>query len=146
MSWRRFDHGVGVISLVPMLPRVRAVVYAAVPASSDQPCAQGIAEREAELVACTTRARDLLSSPDPGVTLVRALLTDEARLSPLVRTHPEVLGRLLPLLGRQRTSAVLTELLTASPASLWTDEQGDAFAEWLAGRVDLTTVLTAYDR
>jgi hypothetical protein len=105
----------------------------------------GTAEREAELVAFTTRASDLLSTPDPGATLMRAL-TDEARLSLLVRTHPEVLGRLLTVLGRDRTAVVLTDFLAASPASLWTDEQGTAFAEWLSTRADLATVLTAYDR
>jgi uncharacterized protein (UPF0276 family) len=183
--------------VVPTLPRVRAVIYEAVPASlaeqgvaglrevltsmhrivdapavaacdgaaSDgaasgvavprQPGAAsatvgrlvsaGTAEREAELVAFTTRASDLLSTPDPGATLMRAL-TDEARLSLLVRTHPEVLGRLLTVLGRDRTAVVLTDFLAASPASLWTDEQGTAFAEWLSTRADLATVLTAYDR
>ncbi|GAA2746771.1 hypothetical protein GCM10009868_33490 [Terrabacter aerolatus] len=176
--------------VVPTLPRVRAVIYEAVPASlaeqgvaglcdvlegmhrivelpvavapvapvapagpvaaaavpsPDRPGPRGTAEREAELVAYTTRASDVLSPPDPGAVLMRAL-TDEARLSLLVRTHPDVLARLLTVLGRERTSAVLTEFLTASPASLWTDEQGDAFAAWLAGRADLTTALTAYDR
>lgn len=168
--------------VVPTLPRVRAVIYEAVPASlaeqgvaglrdvlasmhrivdlpaavapprpaaapastPTRPGASCTAEREAELVAYTTRASDLLSSPDPGAALMRAL-TDEARLSLLVRTHPDVLGRLLTALGRERTAAVLTEFLAASPASLWTDEQGDAFAQWLAGRADLTTTLTAYD-
>lgn len=169
--------------VVPTLPRVRAVVYEAVPASlaeqgvaglrdvltgmhrivdapridgpprrsapvgasASAPVSGGTAEREAELVAYTTRASDLLSSPDPGATLMRAL-TDEARLSLLVRTHPEVLGGLLTVLGRERTAAALTDFLTASPASLWTDEQGTAFAEWLSTRADLTTALTAYDR
>lgn len=105
----------------------------------------GTAEREAELVAYTTRSSDQLTSPDPGATLMRAL-TDEARLSLLVRTHPDVLGRLLTVLGREQTETVLTDFLADSPASLWTDAQGDAFAEWLARRADLTTALTAYDR
>lgn len=174
--------------VVPTLPRVRAVIYEAVPASLaeqgvpglrdvltgmhrivdapavvapavDAPPRQSVpagstpgrpgpgstAEREAELVAYTTRASDLLRSPDPGATLMRAL-TDEARLSLLVRTHPEVLGRLLTVLGRERTASVLTDFLAASPASLWTDEQGEAFAEWLSTRADLETALTAYDR
>ncbi|GAA2502099.1 DUF692 domain-containing protein [Terrabacter carboxydivorans] len=174
--------------VVPTLPRVRAVIYEAVPASLaeqgvaglrevltamhrivDGPAVAapprhaapvrvplgdhgpagaaqvGTAEREAELVAYTTRSSDELSTPDSGATLMRAL-TDEARLSLLVRTHPDVLGRLLTVLGREQTETVLTDFLAASPASLWTDAQGDAFAEWLTRRADLTTALTAYDR
>ena len=100
------------------------------------------AGREAELVAYTTRASNQLTSPDPGAMLMRTL-TDEARLSLLVRTHPDVLARLLTGLGRARTRMLLTEFLTESPASLWTEEQGDAFAEWLARRADLEAALTA---
>ncbi|GAA5035658.1 hypothetical protein GCM10023258_37780 [Terrabacter aeriphilus] len=161
--------------VVPMLPRVRAVIYEAVPASlaaqgvaglrdvlagmhdlvrmpqaasgapprtgqvatwapGDAPAPSGTtAEREAELVAYTTRASDRLTSPDPGATLMRAL-TDEARLSLLVRTHPETLGGLLTTLGRERTEALLQDFLAESPASLWTETQGDAFSDWLARR------------
>lgn len=161
--------------VVPTLPRVRAVIYEAVPASlaaqgvaglrdvlggmhdivrmppaasgapprpgrvagrvsGDGPAPSGTtAEREAELVAYTTRASDRLTSPDPGATLMRAL-TDEARLSLLVRTHQETLGGLLTTLGRERTEALLQDFLAESPASLWTEAQGDAFSDWLAAR------------
>jgi hypothetical protein len=102
--------------------------------SGEGPAPSGTtAEREAELVAYTTRASDRLTSPDPGATLMRAL-TDEARLSLLVRTHQETLGALLTTLGRERTEALLQDFLAESPASLWTEAQGDAFSDWLAAR------------
>jgi uncharacterized protein (UPF0276 family) len=55
-----------------------------------------MARREAELLAYTTRASDRLAQSDPGAALMRAL-TDQARLSGLVRTHQ---GELEALLSR----------------------------------------------
>ena len=100
------------------------------------------ARREAELLAYTTRASDQLSPSDPGAALMRAL-TDQARLSGLVRHHQDELSALLATLGAQRTEAVLTEFLSASPASSWPEEQSRAFTRWLAGRADLRTIIAA---
>ena len=165
-------------AVVPRLPRVRAVIYEAVPASL---AAQGVdglrqvlasihriidlpavmeakavirervstssahdlrstAQREAELLAYTTRAGNDLSNPDPGADLIRAL-TDQSRLSLLVRQHETTLGLLLTALGIAQTEAVLTQFLTATPASAWRDEQSRAFTTWLRTRPDLLELL-----
>ncbi|MDQ2758491.1 MAG: DUF692 domain-containing protein [Actinomycetota bacterium] len=164
--------------VVPRLPKVRAVIYEAVPVSlaaqgieglrevltamhriTDVPAVQAVvtgtggtpraatsggrstAEREAELLAYTTRASDDLASPDRGADLIRAL-TDQSRLSLLVRHHEAVLGALLRALGPTRTREVLTQFLAASPASAWRDEQSRAFTGWLETRPDLRELLT----
>ena len=98
--------------------------------------------REAELLAYTTRASDQLSQSDPGAALMRAL-TDQARLSGLVRHHQDELSALLAVLGAQRTEAVLTEFLADSPASSWPEEQSRAFTRWLAGRPDLRAIIAS---
>jgi uncharacterized protein (UPF0276 family) len=173
-------------SVVPRLPRLRAVIYEAVPVSL---AAQGVdglrevlaalhrivdlpavedhaatprrasavtrhpagvdpgevartADREAELLAFTTRASDVLASADPGATLMRGL-TDQARLSLLVRHHEVELGALLTALGPERTEAVLVEFLAASRASAWPEEQSRAFTGWLSTRPDLSTLVPA---
>lgn len=100
------------------------------------------ARREAELLAYTTRASDRLAQSDPGAALMRAL-TDQARLSGLVRHHQGKLEALLAVLGAQRTEAVLTEFLIASPASSWPDEQSRAFTRWLVGRPDLLAIIAS---
>ena len=100
------------------------------------------AQREAELLAYTTRASDALGSADPGAALMRAL-TDQARLSGLVRHHGGELATLLASLGALRTEALLTEFLTASPASSWPEEQSRAFTAWLADRPDVARLVSA---
>lgn len=171
-------------AVVPRLPRVRAVIYEAVPVSL---AAQGVvglrdvltsmhritqlpfipalpavaatssrperapvpktastvstARREAELLAYTTRASDDLTIADPGADLMRAL-TDQSRLSLLVRHHEATLGLLLTALGTARTEAVLTEFLAATPASAWRDEQSRAFTAWLETRPELLALIT----
>jgi len=100
------------------------------------------ARREAELLAYTTRASDRLAQFDPGAALMRAL-TDQARLSGLVRHHQGELEALLAVLGAQRTEAVLTEFLAASPASSWPEEQSRVFDSWLAGRPDVRSVIAS---
>jgi uncharacterized protein len=153
--------------VVPRLPRVRALVFEAVPQSvgalgaagmrdvltslhalaalpsepqpprSSRPVETGRAEprgttarREAELLAYTTRASDLLDRPDPGADLIRAL-TDEGRLSLLVDRHADELGALLASLGPDGTRARLREFLAETPASAWPEEQSRAFRAWL---------------
>lgn len=96
--------------------------------------------REAELLAYTTRASDELAVADAGAGLMRAL-TDQSRLSLLVRHHATTLAVLLEALGSERTEAVLTEFLAASPASAWRDEQSRAFTTWLATRPELVAVV-----
>ena len=109
--------------------------------SSPRSAASGAtARREAELLAYTTRASDRLAQFDPGAALMRAL-TDQARLSGLVRHHQGDLEALLAQLGPQRTEAVLTEFLAASPASSWPAEQSRAFESWLIRRPDLRAIL-----
>ena len=98
--------------------------------------------REAELLGYTTRASDRIAQPDPGAALMRAL-TDQARLSGLVRHHRRELETLLAALGAERTEALLTEFLTASPASSWPEEQSRAFARWLGERPDLRAVIAS---
>ena len=108
-----------------------------------QPPAYGAtARREAELLDYTTRASDRLAQPDPGAALMRAL-TDQARLSGLVRHHHGELAALLSVLGAQRTEAVLTEFLTASPASSWPEQQSEAFTRWLAERPELRATIAS---
>jgi len=70
-------------------------------------------------------------------------LTDQARLSGLVRHHQGELEALLAVLGAQRIEAVLTEFLTASPASSWPEEQSRAFTRWLVGRPDLGAIIAS---
>jgi len=89
------------------------------------------ADREAELLAYTTRASDDLEMRDPGADLIRAL-TDEGRLSLLVADHEEELGRMLTQCGPERTRELLRDFLTSSPASAWPEEQSLAFRTWLA--------------
>jgi len=98
------------------------------------------ARREAELLAYTTRASDRLAQFDPGAALMRAL-TDQARLSGLVRHHQGELEALLAVLGAQGTEGVLTEFLAASPASSWPEEQSRVFDRWLTGRPDLRAII-----
>ena len=98
------------------------------------------AYREAELLAYTTRACDDLTTADPGANLIRAL-TDQSRLSLLVRHHESTLGLLLTALGTARTEAVLTQFLAETPASAWRDEQSRAFTIWLATRPDLLALI-----
>jgi hypothetical protein len=171
-------------AVIPQLPRVRAVIYEAVPISlasqgvdglrevltsmhriCDLPAlstlpafagesrgpgrmrmsatasARSTASREAELLAYTTRASDHLTIADPGADLMRAL-TDQSRLSLLVRHHEPVLGRLLTALGKARTEAVLIEFLATTPASAWRDEQSRAFTAWLETRPELLALVT----
>ncbi|MFN8194540.1 MAG: DUF692 family protein [Nocardioidaceae bacterium] len=159
--------------VVPRLPRVRALVFEAVPqsvavlgveglrevlaslhalaslpvagsaplpagpsgsvASSGEPVARErrtTAEREAELLAYTTRASDHLGSPDPGADLMRAL-TDEGRLSLLVEGHGAELGGLITAHGSDGARALLRRFLAETPASAWPEEQGRAFRAWL---------------
>jgi uncharacterized protein len=164
--------------VLPRLPRVRAVIYEAVPASlaaqgveglrqvltsmhriTDLPAvreerpttparvsaspADGLpstADREAELLAYTTRACDDLVVADPGADLIRAL-TDQSRLSLLVRHHETTLGLLLRALGTARTEAVLAEFLATTPASAWRDEQSHVFTSWLETRPELLALI-----
>jgi hypothetical protein len=70
-------------------------------------------------------------------------LTDQARLSGLVRHHRSDLEALLAVLGAQQTEAVLTEFMTASPASSWPEEQSRAFTRWLAGRPDVRALIAS---
>jgi uncharacterized protein (UPF0276 family) len=108
-----------------------------------QPPTRGAtARREAELLDYTTRASDRLAPSDPGAALMRAL-TDQARLSGLVRHHRGELEALLAVLGPQRTEAVLTEFLAASPASSWPEEQSRAFIRWLGERPDVRATITS---
>lgn len=98
------------------------------------------AAREAELLAYTTRASDELTPADPGAALMRAL-TDQSRLSGLVRHHQKELAALLTVLGAEQTEALLTEFLTLSPASSWPEEQSRAFTDWLADRPDVVRLI-----
>jgi uncharacterized protein (UPF0276 family) len=98
------------------------------------------ADREAQLLAYTTRASDDLAVADPGADLIRAL-TDQSRLSLLVRHHEPTLGVLLRALGTSRTEALLTEFLAATPTSAWPDEQSRAFTSWLETRPELLALV-----
>jgi uncharacterized protein (UPF0276 family) len=99
------------------------------------------AAREAELLAFTTRKSPTMEADDPGARLIRSL-TDQARLSLLVRDHEADLRALFAALGPDAAEAVLNEFLVASRASIWRDEQSRAFKEWLADRPDLCELLS----
>ena len=141
---RRVLTGLHALTALPAVEAPAAAPGRSTAASlaGDRPPAEhgSTARREAELLGYTTRASDGLEQPDPGATLMRAL-TDQARLSGLVRHHRDDLLALLAVLGAERAEAVLTEFLTASPASSWPEEQSVAFTRWLAGRPDLRAVL-----
>lgn len=165
--------------IVPRLPRLRALIYEAIPISLAAQGAEGLhdvltsmheiadlpalparpprrestptpapastvstvectstAAREAELVAFTTRKSTTLTIDDPGARLMRSL-TDEARLSLLVRDHEATLCALIRVLGPDAAEAVLGDFLVASRASIWRSEQNRAFDEWWADRPDL---------
>ena len=102
--------------------------------------AKSTAAREAELLAFTTRKSTTMASDDPGARLIRSL-TDQARLSLLVRDHEADLRALIAALGPAAAEAVLTEFLVASRASIWRDEQSRAFNGWLADRPDLCELI-----
>lgn len=99
------------------------------------------ASREAELLAYTTRKSLTLATDDPGARLIRSL-TDQARLSLLVRDHETNLRALIGALGPDAAEGVLTEFLVASRASIWRDEQSRVFNEWLDGRPDLCELMS----
>jgi uncharacterized protein len=98
------------------------------------------AAREAELLAFTTRKSTTMAADDPGAQLIRSL-TDQARLSLLVRDHEATLRALIAALGPDGAEAVLTEFLVASRASIWRDEQSRAFNAWMADRSDLCELI-----
>jgi uncharacterized protein (UPF0276 family) len=158
-------------TVVPRLPRVRAVLFEAVPESLRTMGAQGLAavlrqlreiasepqcpaiagrspgnapvptgpstaKREAELVAFTTRASGDDAIGDAGARVLR-YLTDQARLSLLVASHPLELRQLLLTYGRDRTDRLLEDFLASTPASQWPHEQSEAFTAWLADHPDL---------
>ena len=77
-----------------------------------------------------------MAADDPGARLIRSL-TDQARLSLLVRDYEATLRALFDALGPDPAEAVLNEFLVASNASIWRDEQSRSFNEWLADRPDL---------
>jgi hypothetical protein len=87
------------------------------------------AEREARLVAYTTRASNVRPDGDPGADILR-YLTDHARLALVTGTEPERLRWMLTQLGKKQTDALLTDFLSSCQAFLWPDEEGSAFARW----------------
>lgn len=87
--------------------------------------------RESALLAFTTRAEGAAPLDDPGAAVLRAL-TDQARLSLLVRDHQDELARLLRSHGDVATDILLRRFLEEAPATAWAEEQGSAFAHWLA--------------
>jgi len=173
--------------IVPRLPRLRALIYEAIPISLAAQGAAGLhdvlasmhqiaerapqpapvaspplaprpaassaagrattgdtvstAAREADLLAFTTRKSPTMATDDPGARLIRSL-TDQARLSLLVRDHEADLRRLIAVLGPDAAEAELMDFLVASGASIWRDEQSRAFTEWLAARSDLCELMS----
>jgi uncharacterized protein (UPF0276 family) len=150
--------------VIPTLPRLRAILFEAVPESVAELGADGLAglltdlaeltrlpqravrplgatmpapacnrrdtaEREARLLAYTTRASGDATYNDPGADALRHL-TDHARLSLLVAGHAADLRELLRENGRERTDELLRQFLAATPASVWPAEQSAAFADW----------------
>lgn len=108
----------------------------ATPAAPLGPAAQTpghAAEREAQLLAYTTRAVNRFPADDPGADTLRHL-TDHARLSLLVASHGQQLGQLLTEHGRERTDELLREFLAGTPASAWPAEQRASFSRWWATR------------
>jgi uncharacterized protein (UPF0276 family) len=91
----------------------------------------GTAEREAALLAFTTRHSDALPDGDPGAQVLR-VLTDEARLSLLAVHRAQVLEDLLRRHGSARTEALLHTFLAETSASSWPRDQAEAFDLWLA--------------
>ena len=120
--------GVAQLPVAPSAPkRGGAATAAASPGSSLT------ADREAALLAFTTRHSDVLPDGDRGAQVLR-LLTDEARLSLLAVHRADVLGRLLRRHGSARTEALLQAFLAESSASSWPRDQAEAFDVWLARR------------
>jgi hypothetical protein len=89
------------------------------------------ADREAMLLAFTTRHSEVLPDGDPGAEVLR-LLTDEARLSLLAVHRPDELARLVEAHGREGTERLLREFLSESTASSWPRDQAAAFDRWLS--------------
>lgn len=88
------------------------------------------AEWERRVLAYTTRATERRPADDPGLDILR-LLTDQARIGRIAESQPEVLQSLLQDLGGDRARALLVSYLRACPARLFTDDEGDAFVDWL---------------
>ena len=133
---RRVLASLHALAELPPVPAVAAVPRRdAAPMTGSTTQRRRTADREAELLAYTTRATNDLDVRDPGADLIRAL-TDEGRLSLLVADHADELGRMLARWGPDGTHERLRDFLTSSPASAWPEEQGRAFEQWLA-QVDL---------
>jgi hypothetical protein len=92
------------------------------------------ADREAALLAFTTRHSDAPPGRDRGAEVLR-LLTDEARLSLLAAHRAKELGELLQRHGRDRTEQLLQVFLEQTPASSWPRDQAEAFDLWLRRQV-----------
>jgi hypothetical protein len=94
------------------------------------------AEREARLLAYTTRASELVPGSDPGAEVLRCL-TDEARLSLLVGRNSEQLRLMYRTLGATRARTLLERFLAETRASSWPDAQSAALTAWLDDNPDI---------
>jgi uncharacterized protein (UPF0276 family) len=116
----------------PVTPRRASTPTSGTTTSAPTPAA----EREARLLAYTTRASELVPGSDPGAEVLRCL-TDEARLSLLVGRNSEQLRLLYRTLGATRARTLLERFLAETKASSWPDEQSAALTAWLDDNPDI---------
>jgi uncharacterized protein (UPF0276 family) len=87
------------------------------------------ARREHDLAAFTTRKAPDWVDDDPGAVLLRDL-TDDARLSMITVSRPDLVGRLVATLGREVAVETARAYLQQCPAQLLTGDEGAQFAAW----------------
>ena len=88
------------------------------------------AEWERGLAAYTSRACDDRPADDPGIDLMRQL-ADAARLGELALACPDLLGRLIALLGIEATEQLAYRYLQDRTPLRWTADEGAQFISWL---------------
>ena len=87
------------------------------------------ARREHDLAAFTTRKTPEWVDDDPGAALLRDL-TDDARLSMITVSRPDLVRRLVATQGREAAVMTAEAYLQQCPARLLSGDEGSQFAAW----------------
>jgi hypothetical protein len=89
------------------------------------------AEWEAAVLLYVSRGRSDPPTDDAGFDMIREL-TDQARLSRVVQSRPDLVRPLFERYGRDGARAFVERFLEEQPARFGIRSEGDSFAEWLA--------------